>query len=81
MGPNNEPSLFIFDDLVKTIKEIEGYMWEKADIQDKEKAVKVEDDMMENLYRLILLDTVYVEPESEDSQETHSNTVNSVTGY
>ena len=29
MGPNNEPSLFIFNDLIRTIFEIEGYMYDK----------------------------------------------------
>ena len=76
-GPNKEPSLFIFDDLVRTIYEIEGYMWDK----DTQKAQKVDDDMMENLYRLILLDTVYVEPESEYSEGYTHETPNTVTGY
>ena len=81
MGPNNEPSLFIFDDLIYTIKEIESLMWEKTDLADVEKASKTEDDMMENLYRLILLDTVYVEPESEYSEGYTHETPNTVTGY
>ena len=29
VGPNKEPSLFVFDDLVRFLMEIEGYMWDK----------------------------------------------------
>lgn len=81
MSDNGEPTLFIFDDLVYTIKEIEGLMWEKADLQDKEKASKVDDDMMENLYRLNLLDTQYTEPEDDYADDYADEPVNSTTGY
>jgi len=57
-GPNNEPSLFFFDDLKRTIYEIEGWMWDK----DTQKPSKNDDDMMENLYRLLLLNTKWTEP-------------------
>ncbi len=57
-GPNNEPSLFIFDDLVRTCFEIEGYMWDK----DTQKAQDKDDHMMENLYRATLTGTKYTEP-------------------
>jgi hypothetical protein len=62
-GPNNMPSLFFFDDLVRTIYEIEGYMWDEGTTIDNPKASKVDDDMMENLYRLLLLNTVWTEKE------------------
>lgn len=52
-GPNNEPSIWFFDDLIRTIYEIEGWMWDK----DTQKASKEDDDMMENLYRILLLNT------------------------
>jgi len=35
-GPNGLPSLFVFDDLVRTIKELEGWMWDEK----TQKAVK-----------------------------------------
>lgn len=57
-GPNRIPSLFFFPDLTRTVMEIEGWMFiDKGD--DKGKPSKEEDDMMENLYRLSLLDTRY----------------------
>jgi hypothetical protein len=39
--------------------------------------------MMENLYRLLLLDTQYVDPEDEDWEEEdyQDEDVNAVTGY
>jgi len=81
-GPNKKPSLFFFDTLVRTIFEIEGLMWEKADDDEKEKASKKEDDMMENLYRLCLLDTQYIPPEEEEYEDEYEpQVVNSRTGY
>ena len=67
-GPNKQPSLFIFDDMVRTVMEMEGYMYvdkgeNKGKIQDKD------DHMMENLYRILLLDTQYVTPYDEDDDE------------
>jgi len=56
-GPNKEPSLFIFNDLVRTIFEIEGYMYDK----ETQKPVDKDDHMMENLYRLMLLDTQWTQ--------------------
>jgi hypothetical protein len=61
-GPNGVPSIFFFDDLVRTIYEIEGWMWDK----DTQKAAKVDDDMMENLYRIALLKTEYEPPMQYD---------------
>lgn len=52
-GPNNEPSLFIFDDLPRTIFEIEGYM-----IDPKTgKTQNYDNDMMDGLYALANEDT------------------------
>ena len=55
-GPNKTPSLVFFKDLVRTIWEIEGYMFDKGSPIDKD------DHMMENLYRILLLDTKWTEP-------------------
>jgi hypothetical protein len=62
MGPNKEPSLFFFNDLVRTLYEIEGYFWDK----DTQKPADKDDHFMENLYRTILLNTKYYEPEYEE---------------
>lgn len=82
-GPNDEPSLFFFDDLVYTVSEVEGLMWEKPQLDDKEKAVKEQDDQPENLYRLILLDTEYVPLVDEDEVAGgyERTGVSSTTGY
>jgi hypothetical protein len=79
LGPNNEPSIWFFDDLIRTIYEIEGYMWDEKTGKPKDK----DDHFMENLYRILLCDTHYVEPDDEDYEEEdyHSDEVNSVTGY
>jgi len=55
MTENEMPALFFFNDLKRTIMEIEGYMTdENTGLPSKEN-----DDMMENLYRLTLLGTEY----------------------
>jgi len=76
-GPNKEPSIWFFNDLIRTIFEFEGYMYKDGKIQD------TDDHMMENLYRLLLLDTRYVDPEDEEDEEEarHDFAVNSMTGY
>ena len=76
-GPNGEPSLFFFPDLVRTITEIEGWMYDK----DTQKPQKVMDDMMENLYRLLLLDTQWYDYEEEEDSDYNEARVNSATGY
>ena len=77
IGPNNMPSIFFFNDLKRTIYEIEGYMYdEEGRLQDKD------DHMMENLYRLLLLNTRYVEPEDEEEYEGYEKKTHSAwTGY
>ena len=80
LGPNNEPSLFVFDDCIRFIYEIEGYMWDEKTGKPKDK----DDHMLENLYRILLLDTRYVEPddeEDEDEEDRPKKAVNPVTGY
>lgn len=69
-GPNGLPSIWLFDDLIRTRYEIEGWMWDK----DTQKAQKVDDHMMENLYRLLLLKTQWEEPDvwNSDIDETTS---------
>jgi len=78
-GPNKRPSLFVFSDCVRTIYEIEGWMYDK----ESGKPQKEADDMMENLYRTLLLDTVYVDPYDEwpEADEEDRDVVNPVTGY
>ena len=78
-GVNKEASIFFFDDLRCTIREIEGYLWD----EDTQKPIDADDHFMENLYRLLLLDTKWtsLEDESEDEDAPYSREVNSVTGY
>lgn len=54
-GPNNEPSLFVFDDMIHTIGEFEAWMYD----EETQKPKKEDDDFMEDLYRILLLDTKY----------------------
>jgi hypothetical protein len=79
LGPNNEPSLFIFDDLIRTVKEIEGWMYDA----DTQKPAKVNDDAMECLYRLLLLDTQWYPPADKDEEDDYrvKDTANQWTGY
>ena len=71
------PSLFIFNSCRRTVDEIESWMYGKDG-----QPVKEDDDFMENLYRLLLLDTEYVPPEDETKEEEVDNdTVNPITGY
>ena len=80
-GPNKLPSMFFFDDCVRTMFEVEGWMWDK----DTNKAVDKDDHMMENLYRLCLLDTQWTHPEDDYYQDyttdEHSQNRNATTGY
>lgn len=79
MGPNKRPSLFFFSDMNRSIFEIEGYMYDK----DTQKPQKENDDMMENLYRLCLLDSQYIDPDEleDEAGEYAHDTVDSMTGY
>jgi transposase len=78
-GPNNEPSLFIFNDLVRTIFEIEGYTYDK----ETQRPIDKDDHMMENLYRLMLLNTEWtpVEFEGEEAQTKTYQGRSAVGGY
>lgn len=67
MGPNKKPSIFFFNDLVRTIMEIEGYMYKDG------APIDADDHMMENLYRLSLLDTKW-RPYSEKQRATETKT-------
>jgi len=75
-GPNKQPSLYIFDDMIRTILEIEGYMWDK----ETQKPMDKDDHMMENLYRLTLLDTVWYERDTQDKNNIDSIQGRSVIG-
>ena len=77
-GPNKEPSLFFFSDLKRTIMEIEGWMYD----EDTQVPKKVDDDMMENLYRILLEGTQYFEMEDNNWDDyTEKREVSTVTGY
>jgi hypothetical protein len=80
MGPNKRPSIFLLDNCIRTLYEIEGWMWDK----ETQKAQDKDDHMMENLYRLLLLNTQYVAPEEEmlyHKQLTGTEGRNATTGY
>ena len=66
--PNGEPSLYVFDDLFVTIEEFEGYAYDK----ETSKPVDKDDHMMENLYRLLLLNTKW--HDITDVQQAKNNT-------
>ncbi len=76
MGPNNMPSLFIFDDLKRTVFEIEGYMYDKETQKPQDK----DDHMMENLYRILLDGSIYTEMQDEE-EEKEKVVHNKMTGY
>ena len=76
-GPNNEPSLWVFDDLKRTVYEFEGYMWD----EETQKPKDADDHMMENLYRLLLLDTKWFHVNNEDDDDKESRKRNKMTGY
>lgn len=79
MTENELPALFFFDNLSRTIYEIEGWMKDEDG-----KPMKKDDDMMEGLYRLALLDTQYFPPEEkEEDIRSHktTSTANAWTGY
>ena len=81
LGPNQQPSLFFFDDMIRTIYEIEGWMWDK----DTQKPQDKDDHMMENLYRLALLKTQWSEPagfyDYDDTPDYHHAGRDNTTGY
>jgi hypothetical protein len=78
--PNGEASLFFFDDLVQTPREAENWMYEDKG-ENLGKPSKKEDDMMENLYRLQLLDTEWYDYEEDEDNYHEEQRVNSTTGY
>jgi hypothetical protein len=77
MTENDIPSLFFFNDLRWTISQVEGWMYD-----ENGKPSKVEDDMCENLYRLVLLNTQYYAIETNQEPVRRQNDGrSSVTGY
>jgi hypothetical protein len=78
-GPNNKPSIWIFDDLARTIYEAEGWMYD----EDTQKPLKKDDHMMECWYRAMLLNTTWYEPEEHDDEDQvqPKSTANKYTGY
>lgn len=82
-GVNGEPALFIFNDLVRTIFEIEGYMWEMKDGKPTGKAMDKDDHMMENLYRAIMLGTKYFDEEEIEDEiyDTYNTGKSAIGGY
>ncbi len=81
LGPNKKPSIFFFNDLVRTIFEIEGYMWD----EETQKCVDKDDHMLENLYRVLLLNTKWVDMdenlEYDAKYEDFNENRDSLTGY
>lgn len=78
-GITGEPSLWFTEDLVRTIFEIEGWMYDK----DTQKPQDKDDHMMENLYRLLNLETEWyaLDDEDEDEEDASPQGGSSVTGY
>jgi len=80
MGPNKKPSMFLFDSCVRTLYEIEGWMWDK----ETNKAAKKDDHMMENLYRICLLNTIFddIDEIYKDYRvDNYTENRNIITGY
>jgi len=77
MGPNNRPSLFLLNNCMRTLFEIEGYMWEK----ESNKPVDKDDHMMENLYRICLLDTEWYDENQWVPKKDSTTGRNKRTGY
>jgi len=78
LGPNKRPSMFLLNNCMRTLYEIEGYMWDK----ETNKPVDKDDHMMENLYRICLLDTQYFSPELEFYESSYQeDNRNAYTGY
>ncbi len=76
-GPNNLPSIFLLDNCLRTLYEIEGYVWDKETNKPKD----ADDHMMENLYRILLLNTQYRDAEEFQHKRTGSDGRNPRTGY
>lgn len=78
MTKNNEPALFFFKDLRRTVMEIEGYMYDK----ETQSPVDKNDHMVENLYRIMLLNTQYYDAVEYDSSiDDREIGRNVITGY
>jgi len=73
---NNEPSLFIFKDLKRTVMEIEGYMYDKDGAP-----TDADDHMMENLYRALLLETKWQSERNDSDHDRYEDRRNTMTGY
>ena len=74
---NNMPAIFIFRDLPKATKQLYGWRYD-----DKGTISKKNDDMCENLYRLILLGTEYEEEYIEEFEESDQRSISGKrTGY
>ena len=77
MSQNKVPSLFVFNDLKRTIFEFEGYLWD----EDTQKPQDKDDHMMENLYRLMLENTQWYEEKLSFSDYESEYGRNAMTGY
>ena len=75
-GANNMPSLFIFNDLVRTIFEIEGYVYDK----ETQKPIDKDDHMCENLYRIMLLNTQFIDLSESNGLENQKDSLFSNNG-
>lgn len=75
--PNGESALFFFDDLKTTLSEIEGYVYEDQSQKPKDE----NDHMLENLRRILLLDTKYKDPSVYFDDDKDIKKGNYMTGY
>ena len=75
---NKLPALFIFEDCIKVIRQMLNWVRDK----DTGKPSKKDDDQCENLYRLMLLETVWEEVQEVSYEEDNKRIgADSVTGY
>jgi len=83
LGPNKMPSLFFFNTCIRTIEEAEDWMYvdNANNAEDLGKPSKEKDDFMENLYRLLLLNTEYYDPDEATEDEADRDAVSQITGY
>lgn len=78
VGENGMPALFFFKDCVRTIAQVEDYMFDP----ETGKPEKKDDDFCEVLYRNILRNTVWYPIEDEDDNRPRQPAMgNSITGY
>ena len=74
---NGMPALFFFEDCVRCIQQCLNWARDKDRLESKKN-----DDQCENLYRLMLLETSYEEPNyNAVMMSSNRQSVDSITGY